>query len=146
MAGDRSVLVGIALFAMISLSPVVLLWLVLRLPRLLLLVWERVRPAPPILTHRRPLADLVADLRRLHAERRGPPATTRVRRTAVLAAYDDILLDVCDAVGVTDPPLRAAVASGGTMGALDRDRDLARLRTEAAVVESGISLDRPAPG
>lgn len=144
MAGDRSVLVGIALFALIAFSPAVLLWLVLRLPRALTSLWERGRPAPPPRPSRPPLESLVADLRRLHRERRGPPPSTRVRRTALLAAYDDVLLDVCDAVGVADPPLRAAVAAGGVQGALDPERDLARLRAEAAVEAAGLALDRPA--
>ncbi|MET0188165.1 MAG: hypothetical protein ABW212_04145 [Pseudonocardia sediminis] len=144
MTGDRSVLTGVVLFALIAFSPAVLLWLVLRLPRAVQVLWDRWRPAPQARPSRAPLESLVRNLRRLHAERRGPPATTRVRRTALLAAYDDVLLDVCDAVGIPDPPLRAAVDAGGTAGALDPDRDLARLRTEAAVEEAGIALDRPA--
>ncbi|MBW0104940.1 hypothetical protein [Pseudonocardia sp. KRD291] len=144
MAGDRSVLVGIVLFALIAFSPAVLLWLVLRLPRAVRVLWDRWRPAPPVRATRAPLQDLVADLRRLHAEHRGPPPSTRVRRTAVLAAYDDVLLDVCAAVGIPDPPLRATVTAGGTAGALDADRSLARLRTEAAVEEAGIALQYPA--
>lgn len=137
-------LTGIVLFALIAFSPAVLLWLVLRLPRAVAVVRDRWRPAPPARAARAPLEDLVANLRRLHAEHCGPPPSTMVRRTALLAAYDDVLLDVCDAVGIPDPPLRAAVAAGGTAGALDPDRDLARLRTEAAVEEAGIALDRPA--
>lgn len=144
MTGDRSVLVGIVLFALIAFSPAVLLWLVLRLPRAVRILWDRRRPARPARATRAPLENLVADLRRLHAEHRGPPPSTMVRRTALLSAYDDVLLDVCDAVGIPDPPLRAAVAAGGTAGALGADRDLARLRTEAAVEEAGIALDRPA--
>ena len=67
-----------------------------------------------------------------------------MRRTALLAAYDDVLLSVCRAIEISDPPLREAVAAGGTAGALDPDRGLARLRAEAAVQEAGIALDPPA--
>jgi hypothetical protein len=59
-----------------------------------------------------------------------------VRRVAVLAAYDDALLDVCRLVEV-DAPLATAVG---------HDRAFARLLTEAAVEDAGIPLDLPAGG
>ncbi|TCK26594.1 hypothetical protein [Pseudonocardia endophytica] len=144
MAADGSVLTGVLLFAAIAFGPAVGLWTLLRLPRVVRWVWERVRPEPAPRPSGLPLESLVADLRRLHREICGPAPPTRVRRTALLAAYDDVLLSVCRAVGVSDPPLGAAVAAGGTAGALDPDRGLARLRAEAAVQEAGIALDPPA--
>lgn len=97
-----------------------------------------------------PLERLVADLRRLDRLRRGPQQATRVRRLALLAAYDDVLLDVCRAVGVENPPLRAHVETGGTQGALDADREFrgqhcraAWLRTEAAIETTGVRIDPP---
>ena len=106
--------------------------------------WERVRPPPAPRPSGPPLESLVADLRRLHREVCGPPPSTRVRRTALLAAYDDVLLSVCRVIEIPDPPLLDAVTEGGTAGALDPDRGLARLRAEAAVQEAGIALDPPA--
>lgn len=144
MAADGSVLTGVLLFAAIAVGPAAALWVLLRVPRMARFVWERVRPEPPVRPAGLPLESLVADLRRLHREVCGAPPPTRVRRTALLAAYDDVLLSVCRAVGVSDPPLDAAVAAGGTAGALDPDRGLARLRAEAAVQEAGIALDPPA--
>ena len=144
MAADGSVLTGVLLFAAIVFGPAVALWVLLRVPRVARSVWQRVRPEPAPRPSGLPLESLVADLRRLHREVCGAPPSTRVRRTAVLAAYDDVLLDVCRAVGVSDPPLGAAVAAGGTTGALDPDRGLARLRAEAEVQEAGIALDPPA--
>lgn len=144
MAADGSVLTGVLLFAAIAFGPAAGLWVLLRVPRIAVAVWDRVRPAPPPRPTGMPLETLVSDLRRLHREVCGAPPATRVRRTALLAAYDDVLLAVCRAVGVSDPPLRAAVDASGTAGALDPDRGLARLRAEAAVQEAGIALDPPA--
>ena len=144
MAADGSVLTGVLLFAAIAFGPAVALWALLRVPRLARLAWERMRPDPPPRPAGLPLETLVADLRRLHREVCGRPPATRVRRTALLAAYDDVLLSVCRAIDVPDPPLRRAVAAGGTEGAMDPDRGLARLQAEAAIQEAGIALDPPA--
>ncbi|MYW72981.1 hypothetical protein GTW08_12680, partial [Pseudonocardia sp. SID8383] len=46
-------------------------------------------------------------------------------------------------VGVEDPPLRAHVEAGGTQGALDADREFARLRTEAEIEATGVRIDPP---
>lgn len=144
MAADGSVLTGVLLFAAIAFGPALALWVLLRVPRMARHAWERLRPEPAPRPAGVPLESLVADLRRLHREVCGAPPPTRVRRTALLAAYDDVLLDVCRVIEIPDPPLRDAVAAGGTAGALDPDRGLARLRAEAAVQEAGIALDPPA--
>ena len=83
-----------------------------------------------------PLEVTVADLRRLRREVRARADRTQVRRAAVLAAYDDALLDVCRLVEV-DAPLATAVG---------HDRMYARLLTEAALEDAGIALDPPAGG
>lgn len=77
--------------------------------------------------------------------RGGPPALTRTHRVALLAAYDDVLLAICRAAGVARPPLRGWVEAGGTSGALEPGRALARLRTEAELEATGIRVDPPGP-
>lgn len=142
MPGNDPVVTGIAVFLAITFGPVVLVGLLVHLSRLVRrAAARRGRPAPRPTGP--PLERLVADLRRLDRLRRGPQQATRVRRLALLAAYDDVLLDVCRAVGVENPPLRAHVEAGGTQGALDADREFARLRTEAAIETTGVRIDPP---
>ncbi|WP_214407964.1 hypothetical protein [Pseudonocardia lacus] len=134
MAGDRPALAGLLIFVVIALTPTVVLWASLRLlPAIVARIAERRRarhrPTAP------PLESVVADLRRLRREVRAREHRTHVRRTAVLAAYDDVLIDVCRQVDV-DAPL--ATAEG-------HDRVYARLLTEAALEDAGIALDPP-PG
>jgi hypothetical protein len=134
VAGDRPALAGLLLYLVIAATPTLVLWVSLRLlPAVVAKVAERRRarhlpPAPP-------LEATVADLRRLRREVRARAHRTYVRRTAVLAAYDDVLLDVCRQVDV-DAPLATAVG---------HDRVYARLMTEAALEDAGIALDPP-PG
>lgn len=134
MAGDSPALAGLLIFLVIAATPTLVLWASLRL---LPAVFSRVadrrrarhRPAGP------PLESVLADLRRLRREVRAREHRTNVRRTAVLAAYDDVLIDVCRRVDV-DAPLATAVG---------HDRVYARLLTEAALEDAGIALDPP-PG
>lgn len=133
MAGDRSVLLGLFLFLLVAIAPTVVFWLATRcLPAL----WEwlgerRARRRAPLGPR---LQDVVADVRRLRREIRDVPARTQVRRVALLAAYDDALIDACRVAGVPAPPLD---------GAPTEDRPFARLLTEAALEEAGILLDPP---
>jgi hypothetical protein len=134
VAGDRPALVGLLLYLLIAATPTLVLWVSLRLlPAVVARVTERRRarrlPACP------PLESTVGHLRRLRREVRARAHPTNVRRTAVLAAYDELLLDVCGQVGV-DAPLSTAVG---------HDRAYARLMTEAALEDAGIALDPP-PG
>jgi hypothetical protein len=135
VAGDRPAVVGLLLYLVIAVTPSLVLWVSLRLlPAAATALAERFRarrvPAGP------PLESTVADLRRLRREVRARAHRTQVRRTAVLAAYDDALLDVCRLVEV-DAPLATAVG---------HDRVYARLLTEAALEDAGIALDPPAGG
>lgn len=149
MSGNDPVATGVTVFLVVSFAPVVLLWLVVRMPTVARRVVDAARAdghgRRPPLPAGPPLERLLADLRRLDRQRRGPPPTTRVRRVALLAAYDDVLLATCRAVGVDDPPLRPWVEHGGTAGALDTGRDLARLRTEAELEATGVRIDPPGP-
>lgn len=131
MAGDRSALLGLLLYIVIAVAPTLVFWFALRvLPAAVSAVVERRRPPPP----GQSLERVVADLRRLRREIRGAPQRTRVRQVALVSAYDDVLLQVCDVVGVDAPPLATAT---------DGDRAFARLLTEAAVEQAGIALDPP---
>jgi hypothetical protein len=133
VAGDRPAVVGLVLYLVIAVAPSMVFWVSLRLlPSVFsrLVEHRRSRRCPP----GPPLERTVADLRRLRREVRIRDQPTQVRRLAVLAAYDDALLDVCKLVEV-DAPLATAVG---------RDRVFARLLTEAALEDAGIALDPPA--
>ncbi|HEY0815009.1 MAG TPA: hypothetical protein VGE11_17190 [Pseudonocardia sp.] len=129
MPGNGSVLVDVLIYVLIAASPTVL-------------VWVAVRTLPPVVGHlldrrvqrRRPegpsLESVVGNLRRLRREVCGRPPT-QVRHLALLAAYDDTLVQACRIVGV-DAPLTAATES---------DRPFARLLTEAQLENAGIALD-----
>ena len=131
MAGDRPVLLGLLLDLLVAATPTVLFWAALRLLPAAFMTWaerRRRREAPPGPT----LESTVANLRRLRREVcRG--CRNQVRRVAVEAAYDDTLLECCRLVAV-DAPLATADA---------RERPFARLLTEAALEDAGITLDPP---
>jgi hypothetical protein len=132
MAGDRPVLLGLLLYLLVAATPTVLFWAALRLLPAALTAWcerrkRRDAPAGP------PLESVVANLRRLRREVCRGCYHTQVRRMAVEAAYDDTLLECCRLVAV-DAPLATADA---------RDRPFARLLTEAALENAGITLDPP---
>ena len=128
-------LVNLLIYLLIASGPTVLMWMLLRtLPAAVERIddWRarrHVRPGPC-------LEASVANLRRLRREMRGGAQPTQLRRVALLAAYDDTLLEVCGIVGV-DAPLGSAAAS---------DRAFARLLTEAELEEAGIAIDPPTGG
>ncbi|WP_300009099.1 hypothetical protein [Pseudonocardia sp.] len=136
MAGDRSALTGLLFFLVVAAAPTVVFWIALRL---LPAAWARFDERRR--RNRMPLGPslqtVVSDVRRLRLEIRTRPQHTQLRRVALLAAYDDALLDACRVAGVPDPPLGAAA---------DRDRAFARLLTEAALEDAGIALDPPRGG
>jgi hypothetical protein len=130
--GGRPVVEGLLLYIAIAVAPTAIVWLGVRLlPALVTSFWERRRradraPGPS-------LEAVVANLRRLHRQVRDCRPPTRVRTVALLAAYDDTLLEVCAMVDV-DAPLATACGS---------DRAFARMLTEAALEDAGIALDPP---
>jgi hypothetical protein len=142
VSGDRSVLLGVLLYAVIAVAPTALLWAAVRFLPALLRVPElfarlRRRPAPRPVPTGPSFEKLVADLHRLRREVCGRAPTTRVRRTALLAAYDDVLHDLCRATGVSRPaPADLA----------EREKPFARLQTEAALEAAGVPLDPPRSG
>jgi hypothetical protein len=135
VTGDRPVLVGLLLYLLVAAAPTLLFWVAARLvPAVVEWVAERRRRAAAPVGP--PLERVVANLRRLRREVRDRTQNTQVRRVAVLAAYDDTLLQACGLVDI-DAPL--ATAAGP-------DRAFARLLTEAALEDAGIALDPPQDG
>jgi hypothetical protein len=130
--GDRPVVEGLLLYVAIAVTPTVVVLLGVRLlPAVVTSFLERrrraARPVGPC------LESVVANLRRLHRQVRDCRPPTRVRTVALLAAYDDTLLEVCAMVDV-DAPLASAHWT---------DRAFARMLTEAALENAGIALDPP---
>jgi len=132
MAGDRPVLLGLLLYLLVAATPTILFWVALRLLPAAVTAWaerrrQRQAAAGPT------LESVVANLRRLRREVCNGCYRTQVRRIAVEAAYDETLLECCRIVDV-DAPLATADA---------RERPFARLLTEAALENAGITLDAP---
>ena len=131
MPEDGSVLLNLLIYALVAVTPTLLLWAAVRwLPPvigwLLDLRLQRRRPPGPT------LESVVGNLRRLRRELCGKHPT-QVRHLALLSAYDDTLVQACRIVGV-DAPLT---------GATDAERPFARLLTEAQLEDAGIALDPP---
>lgn len=132
--GDRPVLLGLLLYVAIAVAPPLILWVVLRvLPAAVIAICERRRAGQ---VTRPALECVVANLRRLRRQVRHGHHGTRVRTVALLAAYDETLLEACEMVGVD-----AALA-----GSACADRAFARLLTEAALEDAGIALDPATEG
>lgn len=131
---------GVLTYVAIAAAPTLVVWAVARLLPVLLGLPERLRGrrrAGPLRANGQSFESLVADLHRLRRAVRGRPPTTRVRRVALMAAYDDVLSDLCLAVGVSRPPLCEVP---------ERERPFARLQTEAAIEQAGVVLDPPGRG
>lgn len=87
-------------------------------------------PEPPA---GRPIEEIARALRRVRSEVLAPtPGVPMARRTATVAAYDDLLLEAARALGVED------TLSGLAPGT---DRDAERLRVEHLLREAGLRLD-----
>lgn len=93
---------------------------------------RRHRRPPPPRPSGRPLERVVADLQRIRAEVLAPvPGASKVRRDATLAAYDDVLADVCRALGVPD---HLSALPAGT------EREAERLHTEWLLEQAGVPV------
>ncbi|MEU7819136.1 hypothetical protein [Pseudonocardia sp. NPDC049154] len=141
MSADRPIALGVLVYVVVAAAPTLLIWGVARffpvllgLPDLLRRLCRRGGP-PPVTAQS--FESLVADLHRLRREVRGRQPTTHVRRVALMAAYDDVLHDLCRAVGLARPPLCEVP---------ERERPFARLQTEAAIEAAGVVLDPPDRG
>lgn len=131
---------GVAGIALIALVPVVVIWTLLHLERLggwVVAALRRCRLLPPEKQEipRPPVERLAADLRRLSAAARDVPrGTSHARRKGLQIAYDDVLVVACEALDV--PQSLAALPAG-------MDRDLERLRVEAALESAGLRFRAP---
>lgn len=132
VTGDRPLWLGLVLYLAVTVAPTVVLWAALKAPS-----WfAAARPSTTVVAGP-PLESLVADLRRLRRTVRVGGQGSRVRRVALLSAYDDVLTDVCRSVGVETSRLTGT--SDGSS-----DRAYARLLAEADLEAAGVALDPPA--
>jgi hypothetical protein len=93
-----------------------------------------VPPVPPA-PEGMPIERIASDLRRIRPEARlQASGTPMVRRRAVVAAYDEALVDACHALGVSTELDRITD---------DLERESERLRTEAELERAGIDLGPP---
>ncbi|HEY3259333.1 MAG TPA: hypothetical protein VGJ95_03550 [Pseudonocardiaceae bacterium] len=132
VVAQQPILLGALWVVLIAFSPLVLLFAGVRLYRLFDAIMDRRavrrRATEPQL---QPVERMVADLRRLRAELVDDPPTNHVRRTALLMAYDSVLVDLCTQLEI--PTKLAGVEA-------DPERELERLLAESAIQEAGISL------
>ncbi len=91
-----------------------------------------VLPAPPPVPEGMPIERIAADLRRIRPQaRRLVDGTPMARRIAIVAAYDEALVDACRALDVP-------TELGRISDALERESE--RLRTEAELERAGVDL------
>ncbi|MFC5993874.1 hypothetical protein ACFQE5_06575 [Pseudonocardia hispaniensis] len=135
MTGDRPLWWGVVVYVLITVAPIVLFRAALGVPTIVA-GWRLRRASAPAGP---PLESLVTDLRRLRGELRSSRPRTRLRRIALQSAYDDVLVDVCRAVGVDADPLVATAEASS-------ERAFARLLAEAGVEAVGIAIDPPGSG
>lgn len=84
-----------------------------------------------------PLAALAADVRRLHvAYHQHSAGQSMTRRRGLEQAYDDALIDACQALGIPDT---LSTLRAGT------DRDAERMRVEYLLEKQGLPLNQPLP-
>jgi hypothetical protein len=122
---------NVLLFAVAVIAPTLVFWGLVRVPRLVDGIGERIRrrhPAPTGL----PIEQLAADLRRVHRLLvHIPDGTPMVRRVATREAYDELLRQACTAVNVEHDldELPEGV-----------ERDMERLRVEEALRSAGLTI------
>ncbi|OZM72718.1 hypothetical protein CFN78_13925 [Amycolatopsis antarctica] len=122
---------NVLLFAAVALAPTVAFWVLLRIPRTAdwmgSLRRRGLKPAGP------PIERLAADLRRVRRSMTAlPPGAPAVRRNATGQAYDALLGQACDAVGIGHE--LDGVPSHGV------ERELERLRVEGALRAAGLTI------
>jgi len=94
--------------------------------------FAHVLPPRPPTPHGMPIERIAADLRRIRPQALTPTAgMPMARRRAIVAAYDEALLDACRALDVPTELDRIT-------DALERESE--RLRTEAELARAGVEL------
>jgi hypothetical protein len=128
---------GVLYIAEVTMVGAAVLWCVLSVRRLggvVVAVGRRLRLLPPEIPapSGMRIERIAADLRRIRPLAMHPASgTPMVRRRAIVAAYDDALLDACHALGVSTELDRIT-------DALERESE--RLRTEHELAEAGVDL------
>jgi hypothetical protein len=128
---------GVLYIAEVTMVGAAVLWCVLSVRRLggvVVAVGRRLRLLPPEIPapSGMRIERIAADLRRIRPLAMHPATgTPMVRRRAIVAAYDDALLDACHALGV-------ATELDRITDALERESE--RLRTEHELAEAGVDL------
>src|SRR5689334_9167630 len=128
---------GVLLLGLVTAGSVGIVWCALNGPRLR--VWSlavgrflHVLPPVPPTPGGMPIERIAADLRRIRPQALMPAeGTPMTRRRAVVAAYDEALLDACRALDVPTELDRIT-------DALERESE--RLRTEAELARAGVEL------
>lgn len=122
---------NVLLFAVAVLAPTLVFWILVRVPRLVDGVGERIRRRRVVATSL-PIEQLAADLRRVHRLLvQCPDGTPMVRRIATRDAYDELLRQACTAVDVSHD--LDTLAEGV-------ERDMERLRVEEALRSAGLTI------
>ncbi len=128
---------GVVDLALITAAVAGALWLIAHAAEVMELViraGQRVRllrPVPPV-PDGMPIERIAADLRRIRPQaRRLDTGTPMARRVAIVAAYDEALLDACRALEVPTELDRLT-------DSLERESE--RLRTEAELERAGVDL------
>lgn len=128
---------GVVDLALITVGLAGALWLIAHVAEVLDLGIRCARalhlvPAPPVTPTGMPIERIAADLRRIRRQALMPATgTPMARRKAIVAAYDEALLDACRALDVQ-------TELDGITDALERESE--RLRTEAELERAGVEL------
>lgn len=128
---------GVIFLAEVTLGGAAVVWCALNLRRLGGFgLWAGRRlhllPPPTPVAAGMPIERIAADLRRIRPQARRPASgTPYTRRRAIVAAYDDALLDACHALGVSTELDRIT-------DALERESE--RLRAEHELEKAGVDL------
>ncbi len=122
---------NVLLFAAAVVTPTLVFWGLVRVPRVVDGIGERIRRRR-VVARSLPIEQLAADLRRVHRLLvQCPDGTPMVRRVATRDAYDELLRQACDAVDVRHEldELPEGV-----------ERDMERLRVEEALRSAGLTI------
>jgi hypothetical protein len=122
---------NVLLFALAVALPTVFVWALLRTPRLVDAIGERLRKRRVVATNL-PIEQLAADLRRVHRLLvQCPDGTPMVRRVATREAYDELLRQACAELDVHHE--LDSIPEG-------MERDIERLRVEEALRSAGLTI------
>lgn len=129
---------GVTELALITVGVAGVLWLMAHAAEILELVIRGAHTlhlvkAPPPVPAGMPIERIAADLRRIRPQALMPTAgMPMARRKAIVAAYDEALLDACRALDISTDLDRVT-------DTLERESE--RLRTEAELERAGVAFD-----